>query len=250
DTTGPDLLGAVLKAHFSQEQCCVTMLQAEIMKLSNLLKEYSSKLRIKEHDELDACSQKTPDWEKEVIMITERYDVPLNFRLNCRFMIDEKDIALCHQSQCPLPTSVCSSQTSQELVNIDEDAIVSEQGAFFETLFRRLPPVQSKSFQQLREECITLRQQLSSTEGNLQLVNDLDKAVQQITELIDVSAEPKELLDTLAERVRSRQRRFRYLEVVERNVKAAIVAKWQYKEARAWGLGWMEFRGSEACSVS
>ena len=65
--------------------------EAEIMKLSNLLKEYSSKLRIKEspvkrgvgshtlsasapergsqeHDELDACSQKTPDWEKEVIM--------------------------------------------------------------------------------------------------------------------------------------------------------------------------------------
>jgi len=78
DTTGPDLLGAVLKAHFSQEQCCVTMLQAEIMKLSNLLKEYSSKLRIKEHDELDACSQKTPDWEKEVIMITERYDVPFS----------------------------------------------------------------------------------------------------------------------------------------------------------------------------
>ena len=38
------------------------------MKMSNLLKEYSSKLRIKEHDELHDCSQKTPDWEKEVIM--------------------------------------------------------------------------------------------------------------------------------------------------------------------------------------
>ncbi|CAE7502426.1 BTU1, partial [Symbiodinium pilosum] len=230
DTTGPDLLGAVLKAHFSREQVCVSMTQAQIMKMSNLLKEYSSKLRIKEHDELHDCSQKTPDWEKEVIMITERYDVPFNFRLDCRFMIHEEDIALCQQSMCPLPAWACSSQTSPLLVNDDEETGVSEQGAFFESLFRRLPALQSKSFQQLREECNTHRQQLASAEGNLQLVNDLDTAVGQITELIDVSAEPKELLDTLAERVRSRQRRYRQLEVVERNVKAAVAAKLQYHQ--------------------
>ena len=27
---------------------------------------------------------------RTTVRITERYDVPLNFRLNCRFMIDEK----------------------------------------------------------------------------------------------------------------------------------------------------------------
>ena len=69
DESGVGGSEAVLKAHFSQEQCCVTMLQAgsfasgpgvglevychqaEIMKLSNLLKEYSSKLRIKAPNE-------------------------------------------------------------------------------------------------------------------------------------------------------------------------------------------------------
>ena len=37
------------------------------MKLSNLLLEWSNKLRIKEHDQLDACVKSIPEWNKETI---------------------------------------------------------------------------------------------------------------------------------------------------------------------------------------
>ena len=42
--------------------------QAQIMKLSNLLLGWGSKLRIKEHDQLDACVKSVPEWESEAIM--------------------------------------------------------------------------------------------------------------------------------------------------------------------------------------
>lgn len=125
------------------------------MKLSNLLLGWGSKLRIKEHDQLDACVKSVPEWESEAIMplgshqmtqilgnlqitgkmdpngkqvgqtwdrnlarcckipircllrhklgqtvlatftdlrISERYEVRLNFEIDTRFLMTEKDL--------------------------------------------------------------------------------------------------------------------------------------------------------------
>ena len=43
--------------------------KAHIMKLSNLLHDWSTKLRIKEHDQLDACVKSIPEWDKDTIML-------------------------------------------------------------------------------------------------------------------------------------------------------------------------------------
>lgn len=39
------------------------------MKLSNLLHDWSTKLRIKEHDQLDACVKSILEWDKDTIML-------------------------------------------------------------------------------------------------------------------------------------------------------------------------------------
>ncbi|CAK9110743.1 Ultraviolet-B receptor UVR8 (Protein UV-B RESISTANCE 8) (RCC1 domain-containing protein UVR8) [Durusdinium trenchii] len=234
DTTGPDILGATLQSHYSREKSFVTMSQAHIMKLSNLLLEWSNKLRIKEHDQLDACVKSIPEWNKETITISERYEVRLNFEINTRFMITEEEIRLCKQSMCPLPEWACSANASHRLVYIEEEATGNDQGAFFESLFQRLGPLESKNFATLRLELMERRQQLASggsdEEGYLQMINDLDTAVQQITELMDVGAEPRQLLDLLVERVRVRQRQFRYLEMTDSHLKSILERQGEYKK--------------------
>eukprot|EP00435_Cladocopium_sp_Y103_P013208 s1433_g3.t1 len=128
DTTGSDILAAVLNSHYSRAKSFVTMSQAQIMKLSNLLKEWSSKLRIKEFDPLGACIQSVPEWDKESIMISERYEVRLNFEIDTRFLMTAEEILLCKQSMCPLPAWACSAQTSPRLVYIEEEAAGNDQG--------------------------------------------------------------------------------------------------------------------------
>lgn len=233
DTTGSDILAAVLNSHYSRAKSFVTMSQAQIMKLSNLLKEWSSKLRIKEFDPLGACVQSVPEWDKESIMISERYEVRLNFEIETRFLMTAEEILLCKQSMCPLPSWACSAQTSPNLVYIEEEAAGNDQGAFFESLFQRLAPLESKNFATLRIELQDRRSQLASAateEGYLEMINDLDTACQLITEWMDVGAEPRQLLDLLTERVRGRQRQFRYLEVTERYLKSILEKQLEYKQ--------------------
>ncbi|CAJ1397561.1 unnamed protein product [Effrenium voratum] len=264
DTLGPDILGAMLCRHFCRNQSFVSMSQAHLMKLSNLLHAWSNKLRIRERDELDMCVKSVPEWEKEAVAIAERYEVTLNFTLDTRYMIDNQDILLCLQSSCPLPSWACSAKASQRLVFIEDEAAGNAQGAFFESLFRRCQPIESKDFARLRNEFKTRRQQLAAgghEEGDLQMINDLDTAVQQINELIDVGAEPKQLLDLMVDRVQGRQRQFRYLEVTDRHLKAVLARQQEYmkdlRQQKAELKGAVEFSLalklpntlSKACSV-
>jgi len=234
DTTGSDILREVLASHYSREQSYATMAQAQIMKLSNLLLAWSSKLRIKEHDQLDACVKSVPEWESEAIMISERYEVRLNFEIDTRFLMTEKDILMCNQAMCPLPEWACSANSSQRLVYIEEEAAGKDQGAFFESLFQRLEPLESKNFASLQIELQERRMHLASAasgeEGYLEMINDLDTANQLIEEWMDVGAEPRQLLDLLTERVRGRQRQFRYLQVTDSNLKSILEKQVQYKQ--------------------
>eukprot|EP00435_Cladocopium_sp_Y103_P025309 s1433_g6.t1 len=111
-------------------------------------------------------------------------------------------------------------------------ADVAFNGAFFESLFQRLAPLESKNFATLRIELQDRRSQLASAateEGYLEMINDLDTACQLVTEWMDVGAEPRQLLDLLTERVRGRQRQFRYLEVTERYLKCISEKQLEYK---------------------
>ena len=63
------LIKAMLNCHYSRESSYVTTTQAHMMKLSNLLHDWSTKLRIKEHDQLDACVKSIPEWDKDTIML-------------------------------------------------------------------------------------------------------------------------------------------------------------------------------------
>lgn len=68
------------------QNAAVFLDQAQIMKLSNLLLAWSSKLRIKEHDQLDACVKSVPEWESEAIM-------PLGRKSNQAKMLQDSPFA-------------------------------------------------------------------------------------------------------------------------------------------------------------
>ena len=56
------------------------------------------------------------------------------------------------------------------------------------------------------------------------------RRVHHITELVDVGAEPRQLLDLLVERVRGRQKRLRYLEVTDSHLKAVLERREDYMQ--------------------
>eukprot|EP00440_Ansanella_granifera_P049037 gb/GFBE01053129.1/.p1 GENE.gb/GFBE01053129.1/~~gb/GFBE01053129.1/.p1 ORF type:complete len:1725 (+),score=342.08 gb/GFBE01053129.1/:1-5175(+) len=247
----PYLLVQGFRANLSRRDPTVVMSQADLMKLSNLLKTYSSRLRLKEHDAVDEYCKALPEWEKDAVYLADRNPTLCKFTLNARFMMDEDDIVVCEDSMVPLPAWVCNEKASRTFVQIsDDDTSGGDSGQFLEGLFRRLQPLEAKSFSALRDECIALKAKLTadinSEDLDLQLVNDLDKAVRVIEELIIVSAQPSELMELVVERVRQRQKQFKRLQTIDRQLRTAQ----QKRDSFAVALEEAKTQLKQAISVS
>eukprot|EP00931_Biecheleriopsis_adriatica_P060509 TRINITY_DN36354_c0_g1_i1.p1 TRINITY_DN36354_c0_g1~~TRINITY_DN36354_c0_g1_i1.p1 ORF type:complete len:1720 (+),score=309.26 TRINITY_DN36354_c0_g1_i1:45-5204(+) len=228
------LLLAAAKGQFTRIGHYIQMGQGDLMKMSNLLKAYSSKLRLQEHDVLDTLCKDIPEWSADSVYMAERSGEHFNFHIDSAYMKDEEDIVMCPQSLCPLPARVCPERATKRLVELPDDQIGGAAVTFFEGLFRQLRPIESETFLGLREELRALHRQLNenAARGDMsqaQLVQDLDKAGQLIGEMIDAKAAPRELINSLVQRAEARNQHATMLDYLENNLQNVKAAKLEYK---------------------
>jgi alpha-tubulin suppressor-like RCC1 family protein len=208
--------------HFERARHPVNIPTSDCLRLSNMLKKYMNKLRIKESDALEAKCRELPTWDAETIKSFEtdtESDFQHNFLMKTRFMFDTKveDIIICRTTRVPMPRELAGQQACAGLLQSFQSTEDSDNPRrALESLFRELENIESKTFAEMKEEFDRLRNvyRLMSP-PRFDMVQCLSEGLRMVDELVNVEAHPEDVLEFMANSLAKRAKFRKYLMEVE-----------------------------------
>jgi len=217
-------------SHFDREDHIVQMPTSTLLKISEMLKSNESKLRITENDVVEEITKHIGRFSAEEIREAEDKEQLHNFRMNSRFLFTDKTMTICKTSNCPVPPRLSASYSSGSAeptyVAVYQPESFDNPRRALEGLFRDLDPLSSTSFKEMKDEFEKLMTHYSNaTPANYEMTNLLATGVQKIVDLINVEAQPEEVMSFLAESLAKRNEHREYLEQVDKG--KFEIEKWE-----------------------
>lgn len=218
-------------SHFDRSRHTVMMSTVNLMKMSNLLKKHINKLRIMENDSVERNVQKIPTWQQQDLDNSKAHDHMHNFFMNVRFLFTHKDVVLCKDSRCLMPSQLVGTVESKSLVSVFQGEDEESPRKVLEKLFRdrELETFTSKKFPELQVEFEVMRsnykQKSPPDYDRMQL---LQRGIRMIEELNNLEARPKDVLDLMKVSLVERARHYRYLQAIEENIDTINSRKKEY----------------------
>lgn len=211
-------------SHFDRGKHPVTIATSDMLQISNMLKMYMNKLRIKEKDRLEEVCRHIPIWPPDFIQEYSRdpvRDHQRNFLMNTRFLFDTptEEVVICRVSKRPIPRSLCGQPVSEKLIKCYQPQDADNPRHALETLFRELEPLTCKNFKEMRDEFQARVQQYKQrTPPNYEMMQRLQEGMRIIEELRNVEAHPKDVQQFMTSSLIERSRHRHYLNQVKKGV--------------------------------
>lgn len=227
DDTDTQLTVDLYVSHFDRTPHVVAMRTPTLMKLSNLLSENLSKLRLNQKDAVDSLCEHIGRWTPEQIEEAEQNQVMHNFIMNTRFLFQGETLVICNSSHCPVPARLSSAgpagagEKPKLIITYEGDQNMKYSHGNLEELFYKIEPLspETTTFLQLQEEFDKLKQScISNQPPDYALANAFGKGITAISELKNQEATPVDLLEWMAISVNERDRHRRYLRQVEKGI--------------------------------
>jgi len=222
DNLEVEIMKDVYLYHFERARHPVCMATSDLLLMSNMLKRFINKLRIKESDEMEALCRQLPTWDEgtiEEFSLNPEQDYQHNFLMQTRFILEMnvKDLVICRATKCPMPSKLVGQKACNGLIlsfNGSEDSDNPRRA--LESLFRDLEPLQAKTFQDMSNEFKKMQDDFKGrSPPNYDMVQRLQSGLTMIEELVNVEAHPEDVLQFMAESIEKRRKFLKYLNQVK-----------------------------------
>eukprot|EP00928_Gymnodinium_smaydae_P007799 TRINITY_DN12793_c0_g8_i1.p1 TRINITY_DN12793_c0_g8~~TRINITY_DN12793_c0_g8_i1.p1 ORF type:complete len:1764 (-),score=436.64 TRINITY_DN12793_c0_g8_i1:32-5323(-) len=211
-------------SHFDPNPHYVQAKTSDLMKLSNMLIKFESKLKVSQVDSVERLCKQIGQWKPDDISAAEKDDWWHNLKMNTRFLLDErwgKAMTTCRLSQCPVPPML-STLWGTELYNENDLCAIRtfvkiDRFSFLEELFRDAAPFQATTLVELSDEMKSLLEHAKASEDHT-VTRRLHRGYQRVEELIRQEITESDLLKSMVEAITSRDSHRRYLEEVQKGM--------------------------------
>lgn len=235
DDTDTKLTIDLYVSHFDRRKHVVTVQTSDLLKLSNMLKEYENKLRLTDKDKVEELCNKIGQWDAKMMEEASKNEQLHNFVMNSRFLFKFKSMVICKTSHCPVPPvlSAVGASTSEEVEvvtrYIPEDP--HDPRRVLEELFRDLPEINVTNFQEMAEEFDRLMKKYSTgSPPDFDMTNRLSVGLEKLQELQTVEAHAEDVLQFMSDGLTARDKHRQYLQEVFKGKEVIAIAQKHYQD--------------------
>jgi hypothetical protein len=223
--------------HFDRKRYLVFLNIADVLKLSNMLKNYESVLRMSEADKMADLLSGIPKWSPQEIKQAEERGVScmVNFTMNHRFLLNCTEVVkICPRSAVPVPASMAPSGAVPGFFKSYQLDNHKDARRELESLFLELDQLTSTTFPEMKVEFEERRQGYrSGASPNYELMQRLQDGLNIVEELENVEAYPDDVLHFMSSRLISRDRHFQYLKIIQKEIGKMDTTRKEYEKSIA-----------------